>query len=160
MCDLKRTLDATVCLQPKSSDPVYLNNFRVIVYWRCRQELARPSRFSLSLCLTNRFAHSRSSFLVALTCLMLKFYPVKRKLIYCARTVPEIEKALAELKGLMAYRVANAETPESAAQERAFTGLGLTSRKNLCIHPEVYIFSGHLPMLLTHGRSQKRRRAA
>lgn len=28
----------------------------------------------------------------------------ERKLIYCSRTVPEIEKALAELKRLMQYR--------------------------------------------------------
>lgn len=28
----------------------------------------------------------------------------ERKLIYCSRTVPEIEKALAELKRLMEYR--------------------------------------------------------
>ncbi|KAG9105049.1 DNA-dependent ATPase of the nucleotide excision repair factor 4 complex [Ceratobasidium sp. 370] len=66
-----------------------------------------------------------------------QFYPTKRKLIYCSRTVPEIEKALSELKRLMAYRIAHAETPEQAAKERAFTGLGLTSRKNLCLHPEV-----------------------
>ncbi|KAG9079891.1 hypothetical protein FS749_008201, partial [Ceratobasidium sp. UAMH 11750] len=66
-----------------------------------------------------------------------QFYPTKRKLIYCSRTVPEIEKALSELKRLMAYRIAHAETPEQVAKERAFTGLGLTSRKNLCLHPEV-----------------------
>ncbi|KAL1742476.1 hypothetical protein HDZ31DRAFT_65932 [Schizophyllum fasciatum] len=66
-----------------------------------------------------------------------QFYPTKRKLIYCSRTVPEIEKALAELKRLMAYRISCAETPEEKAKEEAFTGLGLTSRKNLCIHPEV-----------------------
>ncbi|KAI5830733.1 DNA repair helicase [Schizophyllum commune Tattone D] len=66
-----------------------------------------------------------------------QFYPTKRKLIYCSRTVPEIEKALAELKRLMAYRIQCAETPEQRAKEEAFTGLGLTSRKNLCIHPEV-----------------------
>ncbi|CAG8575136.1 7089_t:CDS:10, partial [Diversispora eburnea] len=32
------------------------------------------------------------------------FYPEKRKLIYCSRTVPEIEKVLAELQNLMKYR--------------------------------------------------------
>jgi DNA excision repair protein ERCC-2 len=68
---------------------------------------------------------------------LLQFYPTKRKLIYCSRTVPEIEKALSELKRLMAYRIANAETPEQQAKEKAFTGLGLTSRKNLCLNPEV-----------------------
>ncbi|KIY44459.1 DNA repair helicase [Fistulina hepatica ATCC 64428] len=66
-----------------------------------------------------------------------QFYPTKRKLIYCSRTVPEIEKALAELKRLMAYRLTRAETNEEREKERNFTGLGLTSRKNLCLHPEV-----------------------
>ncbi|KAF8323397.1 DNA repair helicase [Clavulina sp. PMI_390] len=66
-----------------------------------------------------------------------QFYPTKRKLIYCSRTVPEIEKALSELKRLMEYRVSLAETPEEKAKELAFTGLGLTSRKNLCLNPEV-----------------------
>ncbi|KZV93386.1 DNA repair helicase [Exidia glandulosa HHB12029] len=66
-----------------------------------------------------------------------QFFPTKRKLIYCSRTVPEIEKALAELKRLMAYRIECAETEEERERERAFTGLGLTSRKNLCLHPEV-----------------------
>lgn len=51
--------------------------------------------------------------------------------------MPEIEKALAELKRLMAYRVECAEGEEAKAKERSFMGLGLTSRKNLCIHPEV-----------------------
>ncbi|KAJ8584284.1 DNA repair helicase [Rhizopogon salebrosus TDB-379] len=66
-----------------------------------------------------------------------QFYPTQRKLIYCSRTVPEIEKALAELKRLMAYRIKCAETLEERAKEERFMGLGLTSRKNLCIHPDV-----------------------
>ncbi|EGN92441.1 hypothetical protein SERLA73DRAFT_99245 [Serpula lacrymans var. lacrymans S7.3] len=66
-----------------------------------------------------------------------QFYPTRRKLIYCSRTVPEIEKALAELKRLVEYRISCAETPEEKEKEQNFTGLGLTSRKNLCIHPEV-----------------------
>ena len=57
--------------------------------------------------------------------------------MYCSRTVPEIEKALAELKRLMEYRVSMAETEEQKAKELSFYGIGLTSRKNLCIHPEV-----------------------
>lgn len=67
----------------------------------------------------------------------LQFHPTKRKLIYCSRTVPEIEKALSELKRLMEYRISCAETPEQREKEENFIGLGLTSRKNLCIHPEV-----------------------
>ncbi|KAF6765199.1 hypothetical protein DFP72DRAFT_870412 [Ephemerocybe angulata] len=66
-----------------------------------------------------------------------QFYPTKRKLVYCSRTVPEIEKALAELKRLMAYRLECAETAEEKEKERNFMGMGLTSRKNLCINPEV-----------------------
>lgn len=57
--------------------------------------------------------------------------PEPRKLIYCSRTMSEIEKALAELKALMAYR-----TKELGYVEE-FRGLGLTSRKNLCLHPNV-----------------------
>lgn len=63
--------------------------------------------------------------------LINQFYPTKRKLIYCSRTVPEIEKALAELKRLMEYRT------EMGAEDADFRGLGLTSRRNLCLHPEV-----------------------
>ncbi|KAI9139351.1 hypothetical protein BKA69DRAFT_1085762 [Paraphysoderma sedebokerense] len=55
----------------------------------------------------------------------------KRKLIYCSRTVPEIEKALMELKRLMEYR------EKVLGKKEEFLGLGLTSRKNLCTHPDV-----------------------
>ena len=54
--------------------------------------------------------------------------PEPRKLIYCPRTMPEIEKALAELKALMAYR------SKDLGYVEEFRGLGLTSRKNLCLH--------------------------
>ena len=66
--------------------------------------------------------------------------------MYCSRTVPEIEKALAELKRLMDYRVQVAETDAEKEKERAFTGLGLTSRKNLCLHPEVRTNRAPIPM--------------
>jgi DNA excision repair protein ERCC-2 len=58
-------------------------------------------------------------------------YPEHRKLIYCSRTMSEIEKALAELKGLMKYR------SQELGFEEEFRALGLTSRKNLCLHPSV-----------------------
>ena len=61
----------------------------------------------------------------------IQFHAEKRKLIYCSRTVPEIEKALAELRRLMEYRVSE------GMQEDDFLGIGLTSRKNLCIHPTI-----------------------
>ncbi|OAA58838.1 DNA helicase (DNA repair), Rad3 type [Cordyceps fumosorosea ARSEF 2679] len=60
-----------------------------------------------------------------------QFMPEKRKLIYCSRTMSEIEKALMELEALMKYRT------EQLGYEEDFRGLGLTSRKNLCLHPSV-----------------------
>ncbi|KAJ4347303.1 TFIIH/NER complex ATP-dependent 5'-3' DNA helicase subunit [Didymosphaeria variabile] len=60
-----------------------------------------------------------------------QFHPENRKLIYCSRTMSEIEKALAELKALMHYRT------QELGYEEDFRGLGLTSRKNLCLHPSV-----------------------
>lgn len=60
-----------------------------------------------------------------------QFHPENRKLIYCSRTMSEIEKALAELKALMNYRT------QELGYEEEFRGLGLTSRKNLCLHPSV-----------------------
>ena len=42
-----------------------------------------------------------------------------------------------ELKRLMDYRIQYADTEEQKEKERGFYGIGLTSRKNLCIHPEV-----------------------
>jgi len=53
------------------------------------------------------------------------------KLIYCSRTVPEIEKVLEEL--LLLFKYIETETNEKFNM----LGLVLTSRKNLCIHPEV-----------------------
>lgn len=46
-------------------------------------------------------------------------------------TMSEIEKALVELKALMKFRT------EQLGYEEEFRGLGLTSRKNLCLHPSV-----------------------
>lgn len=43
----------------------------------------------------------------------------------------------------MEYRVQHAETAEEKAKELSFTGLGLTSRKNLCLNPEVRRPSAH-----------------
>ncbi len=43
----------------------------------------------------------------------------------------EIEKALYELKDLMKYR------EDQLGHKEDFRGLGLTSRKNLCLHPSV-----------------------
>ncbi|XP_012277537.1 TFIIH basal transcription factor complex helicase XPD subunit isoform X2 [Orussus abietinus] len=59
-------------------------------------------------------------------------YPLQiTKLIYCSRTVPEIEKVIEELKKLMDYYEKETESPLK------MVGLVLSSRKNMCIHPEV-----------------------
>lgn len=52
------------------------------------------------------------------------------KLIYCSRTVPEIEKVVEELRKLFAYY-------EKNDTKLNMVGLVLSSRKNLCIHPQV-----------------------
>lgn len=62
---------------------------------------------------------------------MIEYPQTIRKLIYCSRTVPEIEKVVAELKNLMEYYDQHAEESPN------MTGLVLSSRKNMCIHPEV-----------------------
>ena len=54
-----------------------------------------------------------------------------RTILRSAGTMSEIEKALAELKALMKYRT------EQLGYAEDFRGLGLTSRKNLCLHPSV-----------------------
>jgi len=53
------------------------------------------------------------------------------KLIYCSRTIPEIEKVLEELRKLMAFYKQEVE------EEVKLVGLCLSSRKNLCINAEV-----------------------
>ncbi|XP_062996219.1 general transcription and DNA repair factor IIH helicase subunit XPD isoform X1 [Elgaria multicarinata webbii] len=59
-------------------------------------------------------------------------YPLEvTKLIYCSRTVPEIEKVIEELRKLLDFH------EKQTGAKLPFLGLALSSRKNLCIHPEV-----------------------
>lgn len=65
--------------------------------------------------------------------------------------MPEIEKALAELKRLMAYRAKyntgtrltdggepmDVDSESSEGQMEDILAIGLSSRKNMCIHPTV-----------------------
>lgn len=69
--------------------------------------------------------------LLSITIAYQMTYPEHRKIIYCSRTMSEIEKALAELRHLMKYRA------KVLGKVEEFRGLGLTSRKNLCLHPTV-----------------------
>lgn len=59
-------------------------------------------------------------------------HPERSKLVYCTRTVPEIEKTLCELDRLIKFR-------ESAtgAKMSSFLAVGLSARKNLCINEAV-----------------------
>jgi DNA excision repair protein ERCC-2 len=54
------------------------------------------------------------------------------KLIYCSRTVSEIDKALAE-----AHVVVEHMKSSGVARAEQLLVLGLTSRRNLCVHPRV-----------------------
>ena len=72
--------------------------------------------------------------LLALIVAYMKAHPSDvTKLIYCSRTIPEIEKVLEELKKLLKYYEEHVED----GQDLKFVGLALSSRKNLCIHPDI-----------------------
>ncbi|KAL5285926.1 ERCC2 family protein [Megaselia abdita] len=74
----------------------------------------------------------KTATLLSLTVAYMLEYPDSiRKIIYCSRTVPEIEKVIAELKNLMNYYEIHAPT------HAPLTGLVLSSRKNMCVHPDV-----------------------
>ncbi|ESQ36609.1 hypothetical protein EUTSA_v10006888mg [Eutrema salsugineum] len=53
------------------------------------------------------------------------------KLVYCTRTVHEMEKTLAELKLLHEYQVRH------LGSQAKILAIGLSSRKNLCVNPKV-----------------------
>eukprot|EP01132_Coremiostelium_polycephalum_P004981 gene4981-6202_t len=66
---------------------------------------------------------------------LITSYQIKNptvKLIYCSRTVPEIEQATEEARRVLAYR--NSELGESAPKTLC---MAMSSRRNLCIHPRV-----------------------
>ncbi|CAM1154738.1 ERCC2 (predicted) [Pycnogonum litorale] len=70
--------------------------------------------------------------LLALILAYLRTNPTElTKLIYCSRTLPEIDKVMEELKCLVAYY--EKETNE----KDKILGVTLSSRKNMCIHPQV-----------------------
>jgi DNA excision repair protein ERCC-2 len=73
---------------------------------------------------------------IALLSLILAYqqvHPTKSKLIYCSRTVPEIDKALEELKGLVEYR----DKMMGKKNGTGFLGIGLSARRHLCINEQV-----------------------
>lgn len=69
------------------------------------------------------------------------------KLIYCTRSAPEMEKVLEECKFVYKYLMNSVHekmSDEDAAQQANLLALGVSSRKNLCINPEVKIESEDL----------------
>ncbi|KAG1684720.1 General transcription and DNA repair factor IIH helicase subunit XPD [Nymphon striatum] len=72
--------------------------------------------------------------LLSLIVAYLKHYPTDLcKLIYCSRTLPEIDKVMEELKRLLAYY--ESETKE----KNNLLAITLSSRKNMCVHPMVIV---------------------
>ena len=58
--------------------------------------------------------------------------------MYCSRTVPEINKALQELKHIVEYRQNySKDSKDLKVNNINLLAIGLTSRRNLCIHPQV-----------------------
>mmetsp|Transcript_2113 Transcript_2113/g.5512 ORF Transcript_2113/g.5512 Transcript_2113/m.5512 type:complete len:790 (+) Transcript_2113:23-2392(+) len=55
------------------------------------------------------------------------------KLVYCTRTVPEMEKVLQELQNLELFR----DSLRGPNRTHKLLAVGLSSRRNLCIHPTV-----------------------
>lgn len=58
-------------------------------------------------------------------------HPERTKLIYCTRTVQEMEKVLKELQRLVAFRIS------LLGEQAKILAVGLSSRKNLCCHPRI-----------------------
>jgi DNA excision repair protein ERCC-2 len=59
-------------------------------------------------------------------------FPTTGKLIYCTRTVPEMTKCMDEIKKVIAYR-----EKELGMVGGKVLALCLSSRRNLCIHPDI-----------------------
>ena len=73
------------------------------------------------------------SLLALIVAYIIQFPEKLTKLVYCSRTVPEIEKSVNELKRLLNYYKKEAKLEKSFN----FIGLSLSSRKNLCINKKV-----------------------
>jgi DNA excision repair protein ERCC-2 len=68
---------------------------------------------------------------MSLICAYQYAHPEVGKLVFCTRTVPEMTKALKELRVIMEYRNSlYSEVPR-------FLAVGISARKNMCVHPTV-----------------------
>lgn len=73
--------------------------------------------------------------LLALTAAYLAANETASKVVYCTRTIPEIEKVLAECEVLLTARERHGVASSN------FRAVGMSARKNLCIHPTVSALS-------------------
>lgn len=132
MCELKKAIDAKVSFNlilPVISVERHTNDieellFTYFIYFQGHCLLEMPS------------GTGKTTTLLSLVVAYMMDKPMDvRKLIYCSRTVPEIEKVMEELKKLLEYY----EKMDGVYPR--LTGLVLSSRKNMCIHPEVNNYS-------------------
>ena len=79
--------------------------------------------------------------LLSLCLSYIKFKKPNFKLIYCTRTIVEMQKTLEELKFVIKQRSKDFEGSDEAkaipAIASSILALCLSSRKNMCIHPTV-----------------------
>lgn len=100
--------------------------------YRYMQELKRGLDAKGHSCIEMPTGTGKTITLLSLITSYQLAHPEIGKLIYCTRTVPEMEKVLEELRGLVEYR--NTHLTENPPPILA---TGLSSRKNMCIHPMV-----------------------
>ena len=79
--------------------------------------------------------------LLSLTISYIKFRKPNFKLVYCTRTIVEMEKTLEELKFVMKQRKIDFKDQPELTKDpglvSSLLALCLSSRKNMCIHPTV-----------------------
>ena len=99
-------------------------------YWRCHQVQIK-CLFSYDVMHFISGTGKTISLLSLITSYMYHNPSQVTKLIYCSRTVPEMEKVIEELRKLLEYY------KKEEVENVNFVGLMLSSRKNLCCHPGV-----------------------
>ena len=139
MLELKRALDhrGHCLLEVRQSLDYYLQAIDVTLrnYAQPVSKIQHMMRADASLNLQMPTGTGKTITLLSLITSFQLAHPEVGKLIYCTRTVPEMEKVLIELQELIDYRSKYFLGPGEMAPE--ILALGLSSRKNLCIHPKV-----------------------
>jgi DNA excision repair protein ERCC-2 len=108
---------------------IYPEQYQYMVYLKQALDGGDEGR---QVCLEMPTGTGKTVSLLALITSYQVQHPQIGKLIYCCRTVGELSKTMEEVRGVLAYR--DNELGISAPQTLA---VALSSRKNLCIHPDV-----------------------